>query len=81
MLRDVAEGLREGVLKAKEFLLTSESEIRQILAQMLETNLSQIPVMLLQIQFERFILQAVDILRKDLETSIKQIESTIYGNK
>ena len=33
--------------------LPSGSEIREILAKMLETSPSQIPVVLLQIQFER----------------------------
>jgi plasmid stability protein len=42
--------------------LASESEIREILTKMLETSPSQIPVMLLQIQFERLMLQPIDKL-------------------
>jgi hypothetical protein len=58
----------------------SESEIRDILTKMVETNPLQIPVLLLQIQFERFMLQVVDKLMSELKTSIKQLESTIYNN-
>ena len=57
--------------------LPSESDISEILTKMLETTPSQIPMMLLQIQFERLMLQAVDILRKDLEASIKQLQDSI----
>ena len=62
-------------------MLPSESEIREILAKMLKTNPTQIPVMLLRIQFERLMLQATDKLRKELEASIRQLEGTINGNK
>jgi hypothetical protein len=48
---------------------------------MLETNPPKIPVVLLQIQFERLMLQAIGKLRRDLEVSIKQLEGTIYDNK
>jgi hypothetical protein len=50
--------------------LPSESEIRDILTKMLETTPSQIPLVLLQIQFERLMLQTVDILRKDIVPDI-----------
>ena len=62
-------------------LLPSESEIREIIVQMMQTNPTQIPVVLLQIQFARLMLKTIDKLRKDLETSVKQLEDTIYGNK
>jgi ribosomal protein S24E len=61
--------------------LPSESEIKEILAKMLETSPSQIPVVLLQIQFERLMLEAVGKLRSNLEVSIKQLEGMIYDNK
>jgi hypothetical protein len=48
---------------------------------MLENQPSQIPMVLLQIQFERFMLQDVDKLGKDLEASSKQMEGKIYGDK
>jgi plasmid stability protein len=54
--------------------LPSESEIRDILTKMLETTPSQIPLVLLQIQFERLMLEAIDKLTKDFESSIKQLE-------
>ena len=81
MLKDVAERLREGVLKVSTSMLPGESENRDILTHMLQTNPSQIPLVLLHIQFERLILQAMDKLRKDLEVSIKQMEGTIYDDK
>jgi len=59
----------------------SGSEIKEILAKMLETSPSQIPVVLLRIQLERLMLQTIDRLMGELETSIKQLESTIYDNK
>ena len=62
-------------------LLPSESELRDVIFRMVQTNPSQIPAMLLQIQFERFMLQTLDKLMGELETSIKQLESTIYENK
>jgi hypothetical protein len=40
----------------------SESEIRDILAKMMETDPSQIPVLLLQIQFARLMLQYIDMV-------------------
>ena len=61
-------------------LLPSESELRELIIQKVQTNPSQIPAMLLQIQFERFMLQNLDKLMADFETSIKQFESTI-GNQ
>ena len=57
--------------------LPSESEIRDILTKMLETSPSQIPVVLLQIQFERLMLQTIYKLTKDLESSIKQLEKKV----
>ena len=44
---------------------------------MLETSPSQIPIVLLQIQFERLMLQVVDVLRKDLEARRKLAKSPI----
>jgi hypothetical protein len=48
---------------------------------MLENQPSQIPMVLLQIQFEGLMLQVVNKLGKGLEASIKQMESKIYGDK
>ena len=62
-------------------MLPSESEIREIITRMMDTDPTQIPLVLLLIQFERLMLQAIDVLRKDLEASINQLEGTIYGNK
>lgn len=62
-------------------LLPSESELRELIIQMVQTNPLQIPAMLLQVQLERFMLQNLDKLMGELETSIKQLESTIYDNK
>jgi hypothetical protein len=58
-------------------ILPSESELRELIVQMMQTNPSQIPALLLQIQLERFMLQTLDKLMGEFETSIKQLGRTI----
>ena len=58
-------------------LIPSKSEMKEIIAQMMQTTPTQIPVVLLQYEFARFMLKAIDRLRSDLNESIKHLEDEI----
>jgi hypothetical protein len=58
-------------------LVPSEDEIEKIITQMMTTNPTSLAVTLMQIEFARFSLKILDRLRKELTTSIEQLEKNI----
>jgi len=58
-------------------LIPSEDELNEIIAQMMQTNPMQIPVVLLQLEIRRLILKTIDKLRAELAESIRCLEDEI----
>lgn len=58
-------------------LIPSEDEVKNIIAQMMQVDPIQIPVVLMQIHVARLMLKVIDKLRKDLDQSIKELEDQI----
>jgi hypothetical protein len=58
-------------------LVPSEDDIKKIMAQMMMTDPTSLAVTLMQIEFARFSLKILDRLRKELTTSIEQLEKNI----
>lgn len=58
-------------------LIPSEDEVKRIIAQMVQIEPTQIPVLLLQVELARLMLKFIDRLEKDLSESIERLESEI----
>lgn len=61
-------------------LMPPEAEIRQILAQTMKENPSRYSVVVLQIEFARFMVRHIDKLRESLIESIRRLEDS-FDNK
>lgn len=58
-------------------LILTEKEINTIMAQMMQTNPMQVPVVLMQIMVGQLVLKYVDRLRGELYTAIKKLEEEL----
>ena len=58
-------------------LVPSESEVRNIIIQIMQTSPTQLPIVLLRIKLAQLMLKAIDKLRNDLDESIKHLENQI----
>ena len=56
-------------------LVPSKDEIKQIIAQALQTNPMQVPNVLLQIQFARFMAMCLDKMKSNLDSVIDDMEN------
>ena len=58
-------------------LIPPEDEIRKIVAQMMQTNPMQIPVVLMQIMVGQLMLKYLDKLKSELYSSIEVLEKEL----
>ena len=58
-------------------LIPSENEIKTIMAQMMQTNPMQIPVVLMQIMVGRLMLKFLDKFKGELYSSIEALEKEL----
>jgi len=58
-------------------LLPSEDEIKQLIAQVMESSLADIPILILRIEFARTMLRFVDKTRGNLAESINEFERNL----
>jgi hypothetical protein len=69
--------MNNNLSKDSKDLLPSETEIRQIIAQVLSTNPAQAPVVLMQIEVARLAMKVLDRFREVMAESIKQLEDKL----
>ena len=56
-------------------LIPTKDEIKQIIAQVFQTNPMQVPVVLMQIQFARFMAKCLEKLSSNLDDAIDDLEN------
>jgi hypothetical protein len=69
--------MNNNLSKDSKDLLPSETEIRQIIAQVLAINPTQAPVVLMQIEVARLAMKVLDRFREVMAESIKQLEDKL----
>lgn len=65
--------------QSSESLIPSEDEIKRIVAHIMQTDPTSLPVVLLQIEFARLMLKVLSKLSGELAASIEQLENGING--
>jgi len=58
-------------------LIPTKDEIKQIIVQVMATNPMQVPVVVMQIQFARFMAKCLEKLSSNLDDAIDDLENSL----